>query len=141
MWQKVFREGFAPQLSIKCLEALRDALVNDDPRLIQGSTTTPPPLQCVQDWPVEAGCAIGYCGAIHHGGIGVATVGDSKEFFARLCFECDKLLGEPAGCRHFLNWFDSTPRDEVRSFLLEEVYSILSERQRLECGPTHIVKI
>ncbi len=35
--------------------------VSDDPRLTQGSTTTPP-LMCVQDWPVEAACVLGFCG-------------------------------------------------------------------------------
>ena len=32
-WRTVWREGFAPVLSLKGLEALRDALAADDPRL------------------------------------------------------------------------------------------------------------
>src|SRR4051812_30523867 len=60
-WRKVWREGFAPQLSTSGLEALRKALHEDDPRLIQGATTSPPPLQCVQDWPVDACCVLGFC--------------------------------------------------------------------------------
>ena len=43
-WRKVWREGLAPLLSDNSLRALRRALVEDDPRLIQGATTTPPPL-------------------------------------------------------------------------------------------------
>ena len=54
-WRKVWREGFAPVLSTAGLQALRKALTADDTRLIQGSTSSPPPLMCVQDWPVEAG--------------------------------------------------------------------------------------
>ena len=73
---------------------------------------------CVQDWPVEAACALGYCG---WQGDGLETVGEVEEFFARACFEADQRLGEPAACRWFLNWFDDTPRDEMRRELLAEV--------------------
>lgn len=302
-WRKVWREGVAPLLSDTHLEALEKALVSDDPRLLQGATTTPPPLMCVQDWPVEAACALGYCGwrdietkingeqesvkpsdAIeikltqgkvtwvspsdyphlsklswwtleHHGrwyacrteylgggraneqkrnikmhqeimvppkGMVVdhidrnglnntrdnlrlvteadnkrncrrfgksifrgvypsptkgrwcaklsdggksvylgtftteheaaaafnkaaserfgdksvlnrfATVREVEEFFARMCYEIDLRVGEPAGCRWFLNWFDDTPRDEMRSELLTEVRLVTKTRDKLE---------
>src|SRR5450631_3726575 len=125
-WRKVWREGLAPLLSTAALEALRQALVVDDARLLQGATTTPPPLQCVQDWPVEGACALGYCG---WQGDGLETVAEVEEFFARMCFEIDQRLGEPAGCRWFLNWFDETPRDEMRRLLLVEVSRALTERR------------
>ena len=125
-WKNVWRRGVAPLLSTESLEALRQALVNDDPRLLQGATTTPPPLQCVQDWPVEAACALGYCG---WQGDGLETVAEVEEFFARMCFEIDRNLGEPAGCRWFLNWFDETPRDEMRRLLLAEVNRALGQRR------------
>lgn len=127
-WRQVWRDGFVPVLSNTSLAALREALEKDDKRLTQGSTTTPPPLMCVQDWPVEAGCAFGFCGAVEMGGFGVATVGQCENFFARVCFDADRRLGEPAGCRHFLNWFDDTPRDEMRRELLAEVELALKER-------------
>ena len=125
-WRKVWREGVAPLLSTAALEALRKALACDDARLLQGATTTPPPLQCVQDWPVEAACALGFCG---WQGEGLETVAEVEEFFARMCFEIDQRLGEPAGCRWFLNWFDETPRDEMRQLLLAEVTRSLARRQ------------
>lgn len=125
-WRKVWREGLAPLLSTAGLEALRGALVSDDARLLQGATTTPPPLQCVQDWPVEAACALGYCG---WKGEGLETVAEVEEFFARMCFEIDQRLGEPAGCRWFLNWFDDTPRDDMRRLLLAEVNRALAQRR------------
>ena len=125
-WRKVWREGLAPRLSTKALKALAHALEKDDPRLIQGATTTPPPLQCVQDWPVEGACALSFCG---WQGEELGTVGEVEEFFARACFECDKLIGEPAGCRWFLNWFDETPRDEMRALLLPEVKRTLANRR------------
>jgi len=124
-WRKVWREGMAPQLSVAALSALQRALQNDDPRLLQGATTSPPPLECVRDWPVEAACVLGYCG---WQGEGLETVAEVEEFFARACFEADQRLGEPAACRWFLNWFDDTPRDEVRRELLAEVTRTLARR-------------
>ena len=117
-WRRVWREGFVPSLSQSGLMALRDALRDDDPRLIQGSTTTPPPLVCSQDWPVEAACAIGFCG---WQGEGLKSVGEVQEYFARCYDQADQALGEPAACRWFLNWFDDAPRDEMRRELLAEV--------------------
>jgi hypothetical protein len=124
-WRTVWREGFAPVLSTAGLAALKDALLDDDDRLTQGSTTTPPPLACVQDWPCEGCCALGWCG---WQGDGLETVGDVEAYFAKLCFEADKRLGEPAGCRWFLNWFDETPRDRMRAALLAEVERALADR-------------
>lgn len=124
-WRMVWRDGFAPVLSTTGLCALRDALRGDDHRLTQGSTTTPPPLLCVQDWPVEGACALGFCG--WHGD-GLESVGEVEEFFAKCCFEADNRLGEPAACRWFLNWFDDTPRDDMRRDLLSEVEQALAER-------------
>lgn len=128
-WRRVWREGMAPQLSLESLNALQVALQNDDPRLLQGATTSPPPLACVQDWPVEAACVLGYCGVVENGGWGEAAVFEAEEFFAKRCFDCDQLLGEPAACRHFLNWFDDSPRDECRRELLAEVIREISHRE------------
>lgn len=124
-WRLVWRDGFAPSLSSTALEQLRDALKRNDPRLTQGSTTTPPPLACVMDWPVEAACALGYCG---WQGEQLETVGEVEEFFAKVCFEADSRLGEPAACRWFLNWFDDTPRLQMIAELLIEVELALLEQ-------------
>jgi hypothetical protein len=125
-WRKVWRDGLAPLISTAALEALRSALTTDDARLLQGATTTPPPLQCVQDWPVEAACVLGYCG---WQGEGLETVAEVEEYFARLCYEVDQRLGEPAACRWFLNWFDETPRDTMRRQLVSEVTRTLAQRR------------
>ncbi len=129
-WRKVWREGIAPQLSPEALDALRDGLARDDARLLQGATTAPPPLQCVQDWPVEACCALGYGG---WQGDGLETVAEVEQYFAETCFEADRLLGEPAAVRWFLNWYDETPRDEMRRLLLAEVHHTLARRRAAEC--------
>src|SRR5207248_2027251 len=106
-WQKCWREGFVPELSASALESLAIALLSDDPRLITGATTIPPPLQAVAEWPVEAACPIGLSGWL---GDGLESVGQVEEYFARLCYEADQRLGEPAACRYLLNWIDETPR-------------------------------
>ena len=125
-WRKVWRDGLCPLLSDEALAALETALRSDDRRLIQGATTQPPPLLCVQDWPCEAGCLVGYCGWV---GEGLETVGEVEEFFARMCFEMDTRLGEPAGCRWLLNWWDETPRAEAVAALLPEVELELRRRR------------
>lgn len=129
-WRYVWRNGFVPSISTAGLQALKTALETDDPRLTQGSTTTPPPLMAVQDWPCEGACGVGYAG---WQGDGLETVGKVEEYFAKLCFEADQRLGEPAACRWFLNWFDDTPRDEMRRELLAEVKESLCQRGVGEC--------
>jgi hypothetical protein len=127
-WRTVFREGFSPSFSLEGLEALRDALEEDSPKLVQGSSTTPPPLMCVQDWPVEAACAVTYTGWQGGKNPDCKLVGAAEEHFARMCFEADQRLGEAAACRWFLNWFDDCPRDEMRRELLAEVERAILER-------------
>lgn len=123
-WRKVLRDGFFPVLPTPGLQFAAELLRNDDKRLLQGANTTPPSLNCVKDWPCEAACIIGVCGL----GNGAETVGEVEQFFAKSCFDADQKLGVPAECRHFLNWFDDTPRDEVRRQLLPEIESELKRR-------------
>ncbi len=122
-WRKVWREGVVPLLTYRHLRALQMALEEDSPELLQGATTTPPPLQCVRDWLCEAACPVSYMG--WKAGDGeveeLLTVDEVETWFAKMCFEIDSRLGEPAGCRHFLNWVDETDRSEMRRELLEEV--------------------
>ncbi len=67
-------------------------------------------------------------GAIENGGFGRARVEECEEFFAKSCFDADERLGEKAACRWFLNWFDDTPRDQMRRDLLTEVEAELTLR-------------
>ena len=124
-WRKVWREGVAPSLSERELQVLRMGLLTDDPTLMQGGTTSPPPLDCVLDWEVEAACGLSYCGWKTDAG---STVQEVEEYFARKCFEADQRIGECGIIRHFLNFFDDTPRAEMRRQLLEEVNRELDSR-------------
>jgi hypothetical protein len=124
-WQKCWREGIAPSLTVPQLLALRFGLLADDGRLTQGSTTTPPPMECVKDWPVEAACSIAY--ALWQGDK-LGTVGEVEEAWAHVCWQADVRLNEPAATRYFLNWYDDTPREEMRRDLLREVEREIDER-------------
>lgn len=128
-WKKVWREAVAPLMPTKGLEALRHALVNNDPRLLQAMTAEPPPLMFTQDWNVEGACLIGYCG--WHGN-GLETVGEVEEFFARACFDADQALGEPAAVRWLINFWDETPREEMFRLMLPEVIIELDRRSKLQ---------
>ena len=119
-WKTVWREGFVPTLTLDGLKALRAGLQIDDPRITQGSTTTPPPLMCVREWPIEACCVLVFCGW-QAGLLKAETVGCAEEYFAIACYQCDLLMKESAVCRYFLNWYDETGRDEMRRELLVEV--------------------
>lgn len=116
-WRKVWRNGVVPLVTVPQLQRLLIALVHDYPSLIQGTTTVPPPLYEVIDWDCEGCCGLSYMGWDEERKL----VGQVEDFFARLCFEIDKRLQEPAACRYFINWFDDTPRNQMREKLAQEI--------------------
>lgn len=123
-WRRVWRCGLAPVLGLAGLVALRQALAFDDPRLIQGRIANPTPTDARRDGAVLGACSIGYCG---WRGEGLGSVGEVEDFFHRICAEADAACAEEAACRYFLNWFDATPRAEMRRLLLAEVNLALSQ--------------
>lgn len=127
MWRRVWRDGLSPRLSARALAALRVAIVTDDPRLVQGTTCSPPALQALCERRVETACALGYCG---WQGEGLAKVGEVEDYFQQLCDGADERIAERAVCRFFLNWYDDTPRDEMRRELLIEIERSLRGRVR-----------
>ena len=125
-WRKVFRDGFAPSLSTKGLQALLKALETDSQELIQGATTEPPPLQVCRDWPIKATCPITYTGWKSEY---LTSVEQAETYFAKHCKMADDTIGEAGGCRHLLCWIDDTPRSEMRKELAEEIRYILAGRE------------
>jgi hypothetical protein len=125
-WQHVFRTGFAPQLSTPALLAIKAGLEAQDPALIRGATTVPPPLECMQNEPLQAACPVAF--GLWKGD-GLTTVGQVEEAFRRLCLEADFALGEPSAVRWFLNWVDDCAAWELRRLLLPEVLAVLAQRQ------------
>jgi hypothetical protein len=126
-WRKVWRKGIAPTLSTPALKAIEQALETNDPRLIQGATTSPPPLACVSDWEPDACCLLTYGG---WQGDGKKTILDLEQFFADRCNMADDFLGEVSGCRWFLNFWDESPREQVFPLVLEEVKLALKQREK-----------
>jgi hypothetical protein len=127
-WQDVFRRGVAPQLPTEGLGALRKALIKNDRRLLQQATTLPPPLQCLEDQPCEGACAIAYCCAFTSDVL-LKSVAEVEAFFAEVCAAADQALGERGAVRWFLNYFDETPRVQMRAELLTEVEAELARRR------------
>jgi hypothetical protein len=117
-WKRCWRYGICPQLDHDALEALRRALLNDDPRLIQGATTSPPSLQCTDDWALQGGDPIIF--ALWQGN-GFGIVGKAEEEWAMICWRASDALGDPEACRWFFNWWDETDRQTARQALLVEI--------------------
>lgn len=134
-WQKVWREGACPLIKTKTLKRLKRVLEEEDQRLIQGTTTTPPALACTADWPIEAACLLGICGWIEAcEGLDrneePVTIGEVEEAFAALCHGTDQRMNEPAAVHYLLNWFDDTPRAEMIAQLLPEVVAEIERREQ-----------
>ena len=123
--RRVWREGLAPHLSRAGLLALQSALLADDPRLLQGTVSSPPPLDALRECAVNGACAIGWCG---WQGEGLRSVGQIEEYFHRICDAAADGLHDPAACRYFLDWYDAAGRAEMRRELLAEVKLTLQGR-------------
>jgi hypothetical protein len=126
-WRRVWREGIASLLSNEALLALRAALRDDDPLLLQGATCYPPLLDLLRDRPIESACALGWCG---WKGEGLDSVLQVEAFFTRLCDAVDEAFQETGASRYFLNWYDETPRARMRGELLAEVERTLQTSVR-----------
>ena len=126
-WKRAWRSGIAPLLTHDGLMALKAALETDDPRLVQGTTTEPLPIALFSDEAVAGACAVGFC--LWQSG-GADRVGALHAAFRRLCASADDLLDEALGTIAFLNWFDETPRDDMRRELLAEIDMLVAEPRR-----------
>ena len=124
-WREIWRNGVAPSLSTAGLKALRKALAKNDPRLLQGETTSPPPENV--EWPCAGGCPIAFAA---WQGDGLLTVGDIELAFAKTCHAADELLGGPAAVGCFVNYWDESPRKQVVRELLAEVRLELAKRRK-----------
>lgn len=118
-WAAAWRQYIVPHLPASGLSALLSALKDDDPTLIQGSTTLPPPLLQTIGLPCEAGCAIAY--ALWKG-TPVDTVGEVERLFAAAVnASASNSMNGYNESRAFLNWFDDTPRPQMIRELIPEV--------------------
>jgi hypothetical protein len=99
---------------MKSLEALRQALVYEDKRLLRGDTLIPLGGWDMPKALVSSCCPVAWCG---WQGEGLHMVYEIQDFFARICHEADKLLGEEAACGYFTAAWDANEisRDELLS--------------------------
>lgn len=123
-WRIVWRDGIAPNLPVDGLRALLKALVEDDKALVQGRMCSPPVYKGFENQLIVAACAISYPGWCS----GMRTVGELEKFIGKICDAADKKFEEPAACRYFINWFDSSPREVMRRELIPEVQLEISKR-------------
>jgi hypothetical protein len=129
-WRRTWRVGIAPLLSTDGLEALERALATDDPCLIQQNTLRPAygdESDESDDPAVYKACAIALCG---WRGDGKKHRGELLGWFAAMLKRVEEAMGEPRAAVHFLEWYDVTPRQEMRRQLLPEVRRELDRRLR-----------
>src|SRR5262249_32646507 len=81
-WRRILREGLLRSRTEDELQALRRGLASDDPALLQGMMTLPPPLECLHDWQVEGADLTAYPG---WRGRGLTTVREVEETAWALC--------------------------------------------------------
>ncbi len=122
-WRHAWNKA-APLISTKALTALRRALEDDDVRLIQQRTTHPTALLENHHKPCGGACLLGFCGMAE----GLKTVEEVEGYFARMCFEIDQKMGEPAGVRWLLNFWDEEQREFAFCAILAAVCEELKGR-------------
>jgi hypothetical protein len=132
-WRTVWR-AVAPLLPTAGLEALAQALADDDSRLVQGRTVVGrSPLMTAADFahrrdtPIHGACPVGYCG--WQADL-LMSVGEVADYFQRVSEAADKALAEPGVLCHFTaRWWDCHDRGHVFRELLPEVQRELTLRQ------------
>jgi len=137
-WKRVWRRGIAPLCSTATLRKLEQVLESDSPQLTQGDTVRPYPV-IYKSLPInhpsqpcnsapDAACLIAWIG--WQGGEATLTkTKDVAAWFGHATEKIVALVGFDEFCV-FLNWFDETPRPDMRHLLLEEV------RRSLTAGVT-----
>jgi hypothetical protein len=125
-WRTVFHRGIVPHLPPAALLDLRDALSIGDPAaMLQGATTSPPPLLPLYNFPVTAANPLVY--AVMRAP-GLKTVREADEAFTRFCRHVESTLDE-AATRIFFDFWHDTPLETAREELLDEVEVALAEHQ------------
>jgi hypothetical protein len=118
-WRRAWRDGFSPLLSAAAKECLLIGLDADDPCIVQGKTCEPPEHFANSRERIAMADALSFAGwqAGEHDG----TVGGCQAYFDRLSVEAAERLGKVSDAVAFLNWYDSTPRAEMRRELADEL--------------------
>lgn len=139
LWREVWADGLADQLPTDGLIALRDALVRDDPRLLQGATCQPSAAyRSTRHLHVECACPVAYT----LWRTGFWTVGSLERAFHAALMAADREIGRERALSSFLCWCDDTPRDAMREQLLDVVEAtILTRVGNAGCPPRPAVPV
>jgi hypothetical protein len=124
-WRDVWRRWAAPLLSTEGLEALRVALAEDSPELLQGRNTKADDELPDSDDECTGACPLAYAGWKAEA---LETVEEVEAWFAGLVNEISTRSLEPAAASCLLGWIDDTPRSEMRRELLIETGRELARR-------------
>jgi hypothetical protein len=119
-----WRAGIAPELSLDGLEALRCALIEDDPNLLQKSTVEIDWAQAIKgSQSVAEARPTGCCPMVLPGWLtgDFAHRAGALEEFRRISFAANKRAGDALAAVHFTGWWDDEPRQTARVELLAEV--------------------
>jgi len=120
-------------MSLEQLQIGLKACEEDDPELMQCFTVAPSPNFALKHLPVNAACLTSYLG---WKGKGLRNVQEVSHYFAEACHQADVLLGEDAGCRHLLNFWDDHKRAKVLALMAEELRENIKERLGKEAVTT-----
>jgi GNAT superfamily N-acetyltransferase len=129
-WREIFRQGVAPQFSLPGLKALRDALRDDDPRLIQGSTVCPVVLLAGEKDELIGACLLAYP---FWQGDGFQRLRMVESAAAEVAAQAAAKVGRFVYV--FLHFYDHTPRAEAFRELLPEVEAVIKTRLAAEGVP------
>lgn len=123
-WRLVLRAGLFPSLGTTKLRELRTALVNRDPRLIQGNTTIPMKSH-QENGPCQKACLIAFGGFLY----GLSTVDEIEAYFCDVFWGIATRLKGLQSCFTLMNWWDSTNREYAESQVIQEIDQELSRRE------------
>jgi len=129
-WRLAWRYGFSDLLPRTGLIALKEAIISDDRRLIQGSSTLPLRIFKRPKLPIVGACAVSFCLWQANE---FSLVGEVWSSLDRLKREVKARIADaatnsdnPFGLRFvsdlsFLSWYNDTSRANMRVELLPEV--------------------
>lgn len=115
-----WRKYVSPRLSNDQLYSLAIALATNSPQLIQTGTTSPPPLQVLDDYEVKGCCPIAF--TFWDGGKGECRT--VREVFTKF----NDFVGWSFEIARFMAWWDDGDRDTVFRELEAEVSDELKRR-------------
>lgn len=111
----IWKNYILPALPKEALKKLFDAATADDGRLIRGINYFPPPSR--------PRSKITHCDIVGFAFVnfGTTTVEELGQKWGNFMLSVGDKLGNPHDLRHFLNWYDDSPREVVLDTLAKSI--------------------